>query len=315
MSYLAPCLCQRRFDRGNPAGEVGTRRVLVLTLITMVVEIIAGQLFNSMSLLADGWHMSSHAVAMGMALLAYWAARRYAGDLRFAYGTWKIEILGSFASALLLLMVALGMVIESVGRMFNPLPIAFDQAAEVAVLGLAVNLFSAWLLMRGDGHGHHGHEHGHGHAHDHPHDHEHLHQDLNLRSAYLHVLADAATSVAAIVALLAGKYAGAVWLDPVIGIAGSVLVARWAISLLSVSGRVLLDAEMDAGVVAEVRDAVAAATDGAGRLLDLHVWRVGRAQYACVLTVAGAVDAGLIHTHLAEHAELVHVTVEVRAAA
>lgn len=184
--------------------------MLVLTLITMVVEIIAGQLFNSMSLLADGWHMSSHAVAMGMALLAYWAARRYAGDLRFAYGTWKIEILGSFASALLLLMVALGMVIESVGRMFNPLPIAFDQAAEVAVLGLAVNLFSAWLLMRGDGHGHHGHDHGHGHDHDHPHGHEHLHQDLNLRSAYLHVLADAATSVAAIVALLAGKYAGAV---------------------------------------------------------------------------------------------------------
>lgn len=327
-SHSAPCTHARAFDRGNPAGESGTRLVLILTLAMMVAEIAAGYVYNSMALLADGWHMSSHAVAMGMTLLAYWAARRFAGDARFAFGTWKIEILGSFASAVLLMGVAAIMAVESVGRLMSPAAIAYDEAMAVAVLGLVVNLVSAWLLARGGTlHGGHGHAHGHSHSHghDHPHDHSHGHRhvrqgghqhDLNLRSAYLHVLTDAATSVTAIVALFAGKLWGAAWLDPVMGLAGSVLVAIWSVGLLRASGRVLLDSEMDHPLVAGVHEAVEGDAALAARITDLHVWRIGREQFACIVAVRApaGVSADDIRRRLAVHKALVHVTVEMHGA-
>jgi cation diffusion facilitator family transporter len=296
------------FDTSNPVAERRTRQVMWLTLAMMVVEIAAGTVLGSMALLADGWHMSSHALALGVSAFAYSLARRHAQDPRFAFGTWKIEVLGGYTSAVFLLGVAAYMGIESISRLLQPAPIRFDEAIPVAVLGLAVNVLSAWLLAGGHDHGHaHGHEHGH----DHAHGHSHAHHDLNLRSAYLHVVADAATSVLAIIALVGGKYLGAHWLDPVMGIVGTVLVGRWAIGLLRDTGRVLLDAEMDAPVVQEVRDVVAT-LPGPPQLRDLHVWRVGRGKYACIVHLAGtqALHAAEVRDALAIHEELVHVTVE-----
>jgi cation diffusion facilitator family transporter len=298
------------FDTSNPLAERRTRQVMWLTAVMMVVEIAAGTVLGSMALLADGWHMSSHALALGVSAGAYWLARRHADDPRFAFGTWKIEVLGGYTSAVFLLGVAAYMGIESVTRLFNPQPIRFDEAIPVAVLGLAVNVVSAWLLSTGHGaHGHDRHHHAHG-ADDHRHHHQ--HHDLNLRSAYLHVVADAATSVLAIIALIGGRYFGAAWLDPVMGIVGTVLVGRWAIGLLKDTGRVLLDAEMDAPVVTEIRDVVAA-LPGPPRLRDLHVWRVGTGRYACIVSL-GADDelhAREVRDALAVHEELVHVTVEI----
>lgn len=295
------------FDTHNPLAERRTRQVMWLTAAMMVLEIVAGTLLGSMALLADGWHMSSHALALGVSAGAYWLARRHAGDPRFAFGTWKIEVLGGYTSAVFLVGVAAYMGVESVTRLLQPTTIRFDEAIPVAILGLAVNVVSAWLLSTGGSHSHsHSHEpHGHGHDHDH-------HHDLNLRSAYLHVVADAATSVLAIVALAGGKYFGATWLDPVMGIVGTVLVGRWAIGLLRDTGRVLLDAEMDAPVVAEVREVVAA-LPGAPRLHDLHVWRVGKGKYACIVSlgVDDELRAGEVREALSVHEELVHVTVEI----
>lgn len=297
-----------RFDTGNPLAERNTRRALYLTAVMMVVEIAGGWWFNSMAVLADGWHMSSHAIALGLAVFAYACARRWSQDTRFAFGTWKIEILGGYTSALLLLAVALLMAVQSVQRLAEPRPIHYDQAIAIAVVGLAVNLACAWWLRGHHDHDHpHGHDHGHGHAH-----HEAHHHDLNLRSAYLHVLADAATSVLAIVALVGGKLWGAAWLDPAMGIVGAVLVTAWAWGLLRDSGRVLLDAEMDAPVVDEVREVIERGEVPA-RITDLHVWRVGRGHYACVvsLVTTAAVDAAFFRDALRVHEELVHVTVEV----
>jgi len=216
------------FDPGNRAGERGTRAVMWLTAATMVVEIVAGWVYNSMALLADGWHMSSHAVAIGLSAFAYAAARRHAGDPRFAFGTWKIEILGGFASAVFLLVVVVMMVLGSVERLIDPQPIRYPEAMAIAAVGLAVNLASAGILGRAHD-AHHGHD---GHHH-----HHHHHHDLNLKSAYLHVLADALTSVLAIVALGGGWLYGWDWLDPVMGIAGAVLVAVWARGLLRTPAR------------------------------------------------------------------------------
>ena len=294
------------FDQGNPAAERNTRWAVLLTVVVMVAEIIGGILFNSMALLADGWHMSSHALALGLSLLAYAAARRFARDGRFTFGTWKIEVLGGYTSALCLVAVAGLMLYHSVQRLFSPVPIHYDQAILLAALGLVVNLVCAFLLRDSPDH-HHGHE-----QHDHEHhDHDH-HQDLNLRSAYLHVLTDAATSVLAIVALTGGKFWGADWLDPVMGLVGAGLVGIWAFGLLRDTGRVLLDAEMDAPVVAEILEVIEQGPVAA-EIVDFHVWRVGRGKYACILSllVEEQVEPEQFKERLSVHDELVHVTVEV----
>ena len=294
------------FDQGNPAAERNTRWAVLLTVVVMVAEIIGGILFNSMALLADGWHMSSHALALGLSLLAYAAARRFARDGRFTFGTWKIEVLGGYTSALCLVAVAGLMLYHSVERLFAPVPIHYDQAILLAALGLVVNLVCAFLLRDSPDH-HHGHE-----QHDHEHhDHDH-HQDLNLRSAYLHVLTDAATSVLAIVALTGGKFWGADWLDPVMGLVGAGLVGIWAFGLLRDTGRVLLDAEMDAPVVAEIVEVIEQGPVAA-EIVDFHVWRVGRGKYACILSllVEEQVEPEQFKERLSVHDELVHVTVEV----
>lgn len=298
-----------RFDEGNPLAERNVRRALALTALMMVVEITGGWWFNSMAVLADGWHMSSHALALGLAVFAYAFARRRAHDGRFAFGTWKVEILGGYTSAILLLGVAALMAFQSIARLLAPQRIHYDQAIAIAVVGLAVNLLCAWWLRDHHAHGHdhsHGHDHAsHGHAHDHAH-------DLNLRSAYVHVLADAATSVLAIVALFGGKLWGAAWLDPVMGIVGAALVTVWAWGLLRRSGVVLLDAEMDAPVVEEVREVIETGAVPA-RIADLHVWRVGRGRYAVAVEVVtpARVDGDYFRKALSIHDELAHLTIEV----
>ncbi|WP_295956456.1 CDF family Co(II)/Ni(II) efflux transporter DmeF [Rhodoferax sp.] len=290
------------FDEGNPLAERNTLLAVVLTAVMMVVEIVGGWRYNSMALLADGWHMSSHALALGLSVIAYAAARRLAGHSRFAFGTWKIEILGGYTSAVLLSLVAFLMAYQSVERLISPTVIHYDEAIGIGVVGLLVNLVCAWLLRGAD----HGHDHGHGHG-DHGH-----HEDLNLRSAYVHVLADAATSVLAIVALFGGKLWGASWLDPVMGLVGAVLVAAWAFTLMRDSGKVLLDAEMDAPVVEEVREVIAESPIPA-TISDLHVWRVGKGKYACIVALVASEDVSpdYFKKQLAIHEELVHISIEV----
>ena len=290
------------FDESNPLVERNTRWAVVLTAIMMVVEIAGGWLTNSMALLADGWHMSSHVVALGLSALVYVLARRLAQDKRFAFGTWKLEVLGGYTSALLLVGVAGLMLFQSVERLLSPTPIRYDEAIAIAVIGLGVNLACAWLLKGGHGHDHSGHDHGHAAP----------HHDLNLRSAYVHVVADAATSVLAIAALIGGKFWAVPWLDPVMGMVGAALVAVWAWGLMRDSGRVLLDAEMNAPVVAEIREVIDASPIRA-TISDLHVWRVGKGKYACMVSLVTLADAQPedFKRQLRIHEELVHITVEI----
>ena len=295
------------FNESNPAAERGTRAVMWITAAMMVVEIFAGWWFNSMALLADGWHMSSHAFAIGLSAFAYSAARRYSNDPRFAFGTWKIEILGGFASAIFLLGVAALMIFGSVERIFSPRPIHYQEAVVVAVIGLAVNIVCALIL----GNAHHGHHHSDEHQ-EHSHSH---HHDLNLKSAYLHVIADAATSVLAIIALAGGWLYGWSWLDPVMGIVGATLVAIWAKNLLIETGKVLLDREMDHPVVDEIRAVVAPAENlDETRIADLHVWRIGKEAYACAISLvthSETLTPEQVREQLCQHQEIVHTTIEI----
>lgn len=300
------------FAHDNRVAERGARAVMWITASMMLVEILAGWWFNSMALLADGWHMSSHALAIGLSAFAYAAARRYAADPRFAFGTWKIEVLGGFTSAILLLGVAVLMVVGSVERLIHPTAIGYREAAVVAVLGLLVNVVCALILQRA----HHHHDSAGGHDLDVVHAAPHGHSDLNLRAAYLHVLADAATSVMAILALLGGWFFGWGWLDPVMGIAGAVLVALWSRNLLRETGRVLIDREMDHPVVEKIRLSVESGTQaGDTRVADLHVWRVGAQAFACVMTVVTHdrdLTADAVRNKLDGLPEVAHATVEVQ---
>ncbi|AVX12293.1 CDF family Co(II)/Ni(II) efflux transporter DmeF [Stutzerimonas stutzeri] len=291
-------------------SERRTWAVVILTGLTMLLEIAAGYWFNSMALLADGWHMASHMVAIGLAALAYLLARRYAADHRFTFGTWKIEVLAGFASALLLVVVALFMIGESLLRFWAPAAIGFDEALVVAVVGLLVNLLSAWLLRDQHDHGHgddaHSHaERGHAHAHGAP------GKDLNRHAAFIHVLTDALTSVAAIIALLGGKLFGWGWLDPAMGIIGALVILVWARGLLRDTAKALLDREMDDPLVGKVREALERVPDT--EVTDLHLWRVGRSQYSCILSVVTHQPhtADRYKAALQPFAQLVHITAEV----
>lgn len=281
--------------------------VMVLTLAMMVGEILAGTWFGSMALLADGWHMATHAGAMLITVLAYRYAQRAAGEARHSFGAGKVGDLAGFASALILIGVALIMAWESVARLLAPTPIEYGEAIAVAALGLAVNLASAWLLRDDHAHHHHGHDHGHNHAGHHHHD----HHDHNLRAAYLHVLADALTSVLAIVALLLGQRYGWSWLDPVMGLVGAVVIVRWGRGLLHSTADVLLDAA-PSGMTEAITQALG---DDVG-VLDLHVWQIGPGQHAAIVALSAARPASpaAYKARLTGVAGLAHVNVEVHAA-
>ena len=304
-------------------NERRTWAVIALTATMMVVEITAGTIFGSMALLADGWHMSTHASALLITALAYRYARRHAQNPRFTFGTGKLGDLAAFGSATVLAIVALLIGWESLVRLRSPVPISFDEAILVAVIGLVVNLVSAWLLKddhsHHHGHGHaHGHHHGHeDHVHDHDHDHGHEdpvrvgHRDNNLRAAYLHVLADALTSVMAIVALLAGRSYGWVWLDPVIGIVGAIVILRWSWGLLRDSGAVLLDyIPAHDNLPDEVRAAIESEHD---EVVDLHVWQLGPGHHGAIVSIVSANPKPVpeYRKRLEGIHELAHVTIEV----
>jgi cation diffusion facilitator family transporter len=294
--------------------------VVALTLAMMVGEIVGGTVFGSLALVADGWHMSTHAAALGISALAYLYARRHVRSDRFAFGTGKLGELAAFASAIILAMIALLIGYESVVRLINPVPIAYGEAIAIAVLGLAVNLGSAWLLSGDHHHGHHSHG-GHHHDHDHDHDHgghshgghshggHHAH-DLNMRSAYIHVMADAATSVLAILGLLAAGLFGWTWMDPIVGLVGMAVILGWAYGLIRDAGAVLLDTVPDPALAAAVRTTLE--TDG-DRVTDLHLWRVGPGHLAAIVALVSdhPKPVDVYKARLAHLEELSHVTVEV----
>lgn len=289
------------FHYSGAESERRTMRVVLLTTVMMVVEIIAGSLFNSMALLADGWHMSTHVVALGISWTAFVLARRYSLDRHFVFGTWKIEILGGFVSAIFLGFVAFAMIFVSVERLFQPVAIKFNQAILVAVIGLVVNLISIFLLE----------DHGQEHAHESP-GKEHR-TNLNMRAAYLHVVADAMTSLLAIGALLGGKFMHWDWLDPLVGIAGALVIARWTYGLLRDTGNILLDREGDIKLSGEIQAAIG--NDGDTRISDLHAWRVGEGKYACIISIIASNPENITtyKDRLKEIRELAHVTIEIAA--
>lgn len=310
------------------AAEQRTRWVVYLTLATMVVELAAGWLTGSMALLADGWHMGSHAAALGLSVFAYRFARRHAQDSRFSFGTGKVSPLAGYTSALLLGAGAVWLLLESGARLMNPVQIHFGEAIVVAVLGLVVNLVSAWLLGGAHHHHHHGHTRHAGEAHEHASGahgsalaaqggHEsarapHGHADHNLRAAYLHVIADALTSLLAIAALTAGLLFGWAFLDPLMGVAGGLLIARWAWGLARDSGSTLLDVEDRSDTAAKIRRTLEAEDDLA--VSDLHLWRIGSASHACILSLVTHAPKSVEHYKaLIEHIPgLDHLTVEVQ---
>jgi len=289
-------------DRERP-GEKRTLIVVLITAVMMVVEIVAGLAYGSMALLADGLHMASHAAALGIAFLAYVVARRLAADQRFSFGTGKLNSLAGFASAVLLLGFAVIMVTESTSRFISPVEISYNQALVVAVVGLIVNGASAWIFAATphDHHDHHDH-HGHGHAH---------HHDHNLRAAYLHVLADALTSLLAIVALLAAKFYGANWLDPLMGFVGAALVSRWSYGLIKQSARVLLDRQADEKTVAAIKKSVESLSGD--RVTDLHCWSIGPGIFAADLAIVSddPKSPDEYRSLLPKELGIVHATIEV----
>lgn len=278
-------------------GERRTLQVLILTAVTMVVEIIAGLSFGSMALLADGWHMGTHVAAFMITIFAYRFARKHADDPSFAFGTGKVSVLGGFASAIALAVVALMMAIESVQRIIMPHEIHFNEAIAVAVLGLVVNIISAFLLQA---------HHDHSHHHDH-----HGRHDHNLRAAYMHVLADAMTSLLAITALTTGKFLGWTWLDPFMGIVGALVITRWAYSLLKDTSPILLDGSIDEDYITDITEVIEKDMDN--RISDIHVWKVGPADFAAIISIVTHYPQEMEHYRdlLKNFSALSHVTIEV----
>ncbi len=286
-------------------NERRTWLVVGLTASMMVGEIVGGTIYGSMALVADGWHMSTHAGALAIAALAYRYARSHLRDTRFSFGTGKLGELAGYTSALILAMIALLIGYKSVVRLLNPVPISFDQATVIAIIGLGVNLASAWLL-RDD----HGHEHVH--EHDHEHSHRHHHHDHNLRAAYVHVLADALTSVLAIVALLTGRFFGWYWMDPMMGIVGAAVIAVWAYRLLRSSGAVLLDTVTDPQLAGQIKRRLEVGTD---RVADLHLWRLGPGHAGVIAAIVAdePESPDRYKARLRDLSGLSHVTIEVHA--
>ncbi|KEQ54530.1 Cation transporter [Sphingobium chlorophenolicum] len=282
-------------NRGHDENARKTMWVVWLTAATMVVEIVFGWLSGSMALLADGFHMATHAGALAVAAAAYGYARRHARNPRYTFGTGKVGDLSGFTSALILVFTALFIAFESVMRLFDPVKVAFGEATLVAVVGLVINLISALLL-------------GHDHSHDHGHDHDHKqgHADNNLRAAYVHVLTDALTSVLAIAALLAGRYMGWWWLDPAVGLLGAVVIARWAWGLMKDTAAILLDTAEPA-LTARIKALVEA--EGA-TIRDLHVWRIGPHAHAAIVSLAPGADAAAVRRQVRALPRMEHVTVE-----
>jgi cation diffusion facilitator family transporter len=285
-------------DDRDTARQRRIETVVALTLVTMALEVVFGHLTGSMALLADGWHMGSHVAALGLTAFAYRHARRQAANSRFTFGTGKMSALGGFASALFLAPVALLMIGESIGRLRDPIAIAYDEALPVAVIGFLVNLASAWLLR--DGH-HHDHDHDHD-AHDHDH---------NLRGAFLHVLADLLTSIFAILALIGGRHPGFSALDPLMGIAGGLVILYWAWGLLRATSRTLLDAEDHAALRQSIREAIESRPDH--RVVDLHIWRLSSSACGCIVSLVShnPESAGVYKRQIAALPGIGHVTVEV----
>ena len=288
-----------RFNVDDGHAERNTRRVILLTLAMMIIEITAGYIYGSMALLADGWHMGTHAAALGITAFAYYFARKNAKNPNYSFGTGKVGVLGGFGSAVVLAVIAVLMGVESVGRLFSPVTIRFNEAIAVAVIGLAVNIISAYLLR-----GQHQHSHDHGAGHNHHHDH-------NLRAAYLHVLADALTSLLAIAALITGKAFGWIWMDPVMGIVGALIISRWSYGLLVDTSKVLLDRDVNVNAVKEIQSIVESDSDN--RVTDLHVWRVGSHHLSAIISIVTHYPKPPEHYKklLAGYDEMAHLTVEV----
>lgn len=296
---------RHRYNIEDGHGERNTRRVIVLTLSMMIIEISAGYLFGSMALLADGWHMGTHAVALGITAFAYYYARRHKDNPDYSFGTGKVGVLGGFTSAVVLAVIALLIGVESIQRLISPQPIRFNEAIAVAVVGLVVNVISAFLLQE---------KHDHHHGHSHNHDHTKNFRDHNLRAAYFHVLADALTSLLAIIALFTGKAFGWIWMDPIMGIVGALIISRWSYGLLMDTGKVLLDRDVNQEAIAEIRSVIEADSDN--RVSDLHVWRVGSHHLSAIVSIVTHYPKSPDHYKqlLADYDEIAHVTVEVNSA-
>lgn len=293
------CPHTHTFSYANEKGEKRTLYVLLLTLITMAAEISAGSIYGSMALLADGWHMGTHAAAFCITLFTFRYARKHQDSRQYTFGTGKVGVLGGYTSAIGLGLVALFMFGESLHRLFNPLSIQFNEAIVVAVIGLLVNVASMFLL-----HDHHDH-----HDHHHDHDHEHAH-DHNLTAAYMHVLADALTSLLAIAALIVGKYLGWVWLDPIMGIVGALVITKWAVGLMKQTAPILLDAHIERNYEQKLLTKL---TQSGGEVMDIHMWKVSSSHYAATIRLNSEAnkDAAYFRQQLAEFDKLHHLTLEV----